>query len=403
MQKLRHLLIFIVGVSVPFNNVGFSMLGRSWSLGLLASALYLLSMLPELSKTHSMFKYYGKFIGTILVFAILLTFINMLNVNGYGTPVCPTTLFLCCFLFYMMLLHDKIDNGVLRILMSGIAVGSILMSIFFFLGIGIEIGEDSRLMMFGENSNALGIYMCLAWFIILNNWLISKKLRFKCLKVVVILCLIPITILLFATGSRVAFISFVSAILIFLLFLKTRKILNKIIIWLFSLCTFPIIYGYMLDSNSIMLERMTTTIEDGNTSGRDDIFSELWPHVIENIFHGVGQTGYVDIAKESIGKVSIIGGITYGYSPHNVIVEILIYTGVGGLLLWLIFWSKCIKLSICSFRMSYNILPLLFLIPIFGCVLSAQILTSKWAYIIYAYIITEGVKNKSSNKSMIPF
>lgn len=390
MLRLRQILIFLVGLSIPFNNVGVYFAGRSWSLGLISSALYFFSMLSEFGKFPSVFKYYGNYLLSIIGFALILTLFNIFNINHYGTPVIPTSIILCFFLLFILLLHEKLHTGVVRFSMYGLVAGCILMAFFFITGVGVEIGEGGRLMMFGENSNELGIYMAIASVIIITEWIVKDSLNLRLLRFVWLVPLIPMVILLLTTGSRVAFISFMLSIIIYVILFKNNNLLVRILVWVLGSFALFLIYQYLLNSNSIILDRLLTTIDDGNLSGRDDILESLWPYVLQNLFGGLGQTGYVDVAQEALGKVSVIGGVTYGFSPHNVIVEILLYTGLLGLVLWIVFWSNIIKSAVRSLKLKRNLLPLLFLIPLLGCILSAQLLTSKWAYLLYAYIITAG-------------
>ncbi len=389
MQKLCRALIFLVGFSIPFNNVAFSFAGRNWSLGLILSAIYFLSMVSELPRIPIIAKTYGRYIFNVLWFAILLTCANFINMNYYGTPVLPATVFLCSFLLYVILLHARFDVNAVNYCLHGLAAGGILMAVFFVLGIGVEVEEDSRIMMFGENANALGIYMCLSSTIVFHDWILKDTLHLKWSRFLLLMGYLPMTILLFSTGSRVAFIAFVLSLCLCILFLF-ENVKKEFATLLFSVVICVVLYFIFVRSDFVLLERLIATAEEGNLSGREQILKDLWPYVTKHLFWGVGQTGYVDIARDAIGRVSSDGGALYGYSPHNVLVELILYTGIWGLLLFVWFWYQVFRRSWFAFRVNSNILPVLMLIPVVGCILSGQILTAKWAYIIYAYIIVSG-------------
>ena len=87
--------------------------------------------------------------------------------------------------------------------------------------------------------------------------------------------------------------------------------------------------------------------------------------------------------------MSIFGDVVYCYSPHNVIMELLMYTGLIGLILWLIFWWNIGKESWVLFKKERLLMAGLMCIPMLACILSGQLLTAKWAYILYAYIMSE--------------
>lgn len=385
-MNFRRFLILLVGISIPFNNVA---LIPNVSLGLFAIAMYMLSMSTYLSSVRKISTYYGKFVWNILIFILFLSFINFLNQSIYNTPVFPFSIFMCFILMMVVLIHNICDDDALIYCIRGIALGGILTSIFFALGIGITIDEGLRLRMFGENSNMLGIYMGLSSIVILYDIIISDGLNIKIFRFLFLFLFVPIVNLLFATASRTAFLIFALSIIVILLLHPTKSFLRKAFLIIVGVTCSIFFLNKLEESNSVLSQRLTTTIEEGNTSGRDNIVESLLPHVSESPIWGYGQTGYVDVSKKALGKTSTIGGVIYGFSPHNVIIELLLYTGVIGLLLWIILWWKIGKRSWLLFRKRKLLLPILMCIPMFACIISGQLITAKWSYILYAYIISE--------------
>lgn len=385
-MKLRRFLIFLVGLSMPFNNVAPI---PNFSMGLFSSAIYFLSLVSFIPNMKEIGSIHGKFVWNILAYILFITIINIANQCGYNTPIFPFSMFMCFVLMLFLLVHSLIDKKALSYCMYGMAFGGILMSIFFALGIGIEIGEDLRLVMFGENSNALGIYMGLSSIVILNDFVLNDELKLKKFRFLFILAFIPIVGLLFETGSRTAFLIFAFSIFAIIGFYPTKSAFGKIAFIILGIVCCFYAFNKLMESDSILIERLTTTVEEGNTSGRDKIVESLIPYVFKSPIWGYGQTGYVDVAKKAIGKVSIFGDIVYGFSPHNVIIELLMYTGIIGLILWLIFWWNIGKESWVLFKKKRLLMASLMCIPMLACILSGQLLIAKWAYILYAYIMSE--------------
>ena len=385
-MKFRRLMVFLVGVSMVFNNVAPI---PGVSLGLFASAAYFLSMYPYYPSFMKLGNVYGKYIWNILAFVVLFTVINEFNQCGYNTPVFPFSLFMCFILMLFLLLHSIYDQMAMSICLYGIAFGGVLMSLFFALGVGIEIGDDMRLVMFGENSNALGIYMGLSATIMLNEIVLNDKLHLGIFRFLFLLAFVPIVSLLFATGSRTAFFIFALSVVTILLFYPTKSFFVRIAVLTIGMICCLYAFTELVEGDSIMMQRLTTTIDSGNSSGRDNILKSLWPYVRESPIWGYGQTGYVDISKQALRKTSVISGVVFGFSPHNVIVEILLYTGIVGLLLWIVVWAKIGKQAVVLFREKRFLTPLLMCIPILACIISGQLLTAKWSYIMYAYIMSE--------------
>ena len=385
-MRLRRFLIFLVGVSMVFNNVAFI---PNFSLGLLSSAFYLLSMYPYLSLIKKVGIIHGKFVWNILAYIVFFTMVNIANHCGYNTPIFPFSLFMCFVLMLFQLVHCLYDRKALSYCMYGMAFGGVLMSIFFALGIGISIGDDFRLVMFGENSNALGIYMGLSAIVILNDFILNDELNLGKYKLLFLIAFVPIVSLMFATGSRTAFLIFALSVIVIIGFYPTKSVFGKITFVIVGLICCIYVLNKLEDSGSILIERLTTTIEEGNTSGRDDITKSLIPYVLQSPVWGYGQTGYVNVAKQALNHVSILGGVVYGFSPHNVIMEILLYTGFIGLVFWLKFWWKIGEESWILFLKKRLLMPGLMCVPMLACILSGQLLTAKWSFILYVYIMSE--------------
>lgn len=397
-MKFRRLLIFLVGVSMTFNHVAIL---PNTSIGLLSSALYILSMLSYIRHWKSLGLYYGKAIWSIPIFILIFSFINLANICGYNTPVFPFTMFMCFLLMLFQLIHGLYDRMAMSYCMYGIAFGGVLMSIFYVLDIGVEFDLDYRLIMFGENSNELGIYMGLSSVVILNDIILNHEFQLNKLRFLFLLIFLPIVNLLLATGSRTAFLIFALSVILIIVFYPTNSMSGKIVFMVIGIvcCCYAMIN--FISSDSVLLGRLMNTVEDGNTSGRENITESLIPYVLRSPIYGYGQTGYVEVARSALRRISVIGGVTYGYSPHNVIMELLLYTGIIGLFFWLKFWWQIAKKSWFLFWNSRLIMSGLMCIPLLACILSGQLLGAKWAYILYAYILTEYYYCKHSQLDML--
>ena len=386
-MKLRRCLIFIVGVSMVFNNMTFL---PNYSLGLLASAFYFLVMSPYIPSLGKLGRRYGGFVWTLLIFVLLRTYINIMNYCGLNTPIFPFTNFMCILLMYFMLIHGLKDRKALNICLYGIAFGGILMAILHTMGIGIRIGADYRISMFGENANSLGIYMDLSSIVILNYFILNDEFKMKKWRYLWFLAFVPIANLLIATGSRVAFISFALSVVAIILFHPAGSKSGKLFLLVVGILASAYTVNTLINTDSVIIRRLTDTIETGNVSGRDEITEKLLPYVAKSPVLGYGDTGYEEVSKAAFGKPS---------SPHNVIVELLLLTGIVGLLLWLVFWYNLGKEAWILFKKKRLLMAGILLIPILGNILSAQILEHKFAYIIYAYVMVEYFYYKNSQLS----
>ena len=143
----------------------------------------------------------------------------------------------------------------------------------------------------------------------------------------------------------------------------------------------------MAESGGLMYERLMETVEDGSSSGRTDIWKALLPNLMKHPILGVGQTGYAAVANQELSAVA--GSIyEYGYSPHNVLIEVFAYTGLVGLFVMLLFWGRIGVSAYNGYKQQNNLVPLLLLMPILLSIMTGQVLADKVAWLSYAYIIT---------------
>ena len=89
-----------------------------------------------------------------------------------------------------------------------------------------------------------------------------------------------------------------------------------------------------------------------------------------------------------------------GYAdPHNVIIAVFCYTGIIGLLVFLIFFFRIIANAIKRNKYGGELLPIILLIPILGMVLTGQIFVQKIIWILFAYIAGSSTKKvKTANR-----
>jgi O-antigen ligase len=270
--------------------------------------------------------------------------------------------------------------------MIGFALGSVVMVLLFFTGIGVEYIEG-RVSMFGDNQNTLGIKVTVSTIILLTA-VIQNRLNFGWKRY---LFLIPIPFMLFfigETGSRVSIISFTLAFITGSILYKTKANLTKIGILIGSAVVL-ILIGVLLMQSEIIVERLVKTSTSGDLGSRDMIWKTIIPIIEENPIFGVGKTGY------DFQSVLLFG---IPKNPHNVILEILCYTGIIGLIIYLIFIFEVLKRSYQSYSQRGWLLPLLLFSPILGMFTSGHILGTKFCWIIFAYMISSSAISIKTSK-----
>lgn len=391
--NIRRYLLFLYGASTCFGTFALVGTSRNFTLSFIFAVLYMLSLAPMLKRLPATLYRYGRYIWLPVIFFSLLCVMNIFYANEYRVSIVPIPIFSCLVLFVFMLLHSMSDPKALSVGLYGFILGAVILSILFVLGIGvyIEIGvvmeEGERMSMFGQNQNGLGQLMVHGISLTLMMIIFYDSLKLGTTRLVAIVPIIFMASLLLATASRAAFIALIASIIIIIFLHKTKKRFSRVLLLVVGVCGMWYGLQTMAESGGLMYERMTQTVENGHSSGRTDIWRALLPRLIEHPILGVGQTGYAEVAHQELSAVA--GAMyEYGYSPHNVLIEVFAYTGLVGLFVMLLFWGRIGVSAYQCYKKQNNLVPLLLLMPTLLLIMTGQVLASKVAWLSYAYIIT---------------
>lgn len=396
-RRFLRFLVFILGMGICFNNIAVTGSGRNFTVGFLSFGTYFIVILPLLLRKPSIaFRHFSRSILLPLIFFMLLTIMNAIyQYAGTTVSTFDLTFFFCWVMFVVLLVHGMYDSKALTYLLCGFAVGVMLMGILFWVGIGYEIDDGGRLKMFGDNSNVIGILCDVGFIIFMNELLIRDFFNLGKWKWIFAFFLIPDLAMLLATGSRTAFIIFVFVFLISLLFLPTRNGWVKLLCLIVGITILVLGYLSFVNSESVMLIRILSLLQEGNTSHRTEIWNRLLPFVGKHPLFGVGQTGYLSIARQALSD--LYNSKEHGFSPHNVFLEVTLYCGLVGLCIMSVFWIRIFITAFRSYFVFRDIEPMLLCVPIVACLLSAQLLNCKFAWMIFAVIISN-YYNKASQR-----
>ena len=345
----------------------------------------------------------GRFSRLPLLYLLLLIILNIINTNEVNNSILPIGFLFCIILYCITLVHVERDIKVIGFFLCGLGLSGVIMSICFYLGIGVEY-EGGRLQMFGSNSNNLGCLLCVSLAIILYKVIIKDCFKLKILRYIFTLCLLPIIGLIFFTASRTALIITVLIILLcFVEFIKNQKSqMTKILCLIVFVSGLYMIYKAIDDvaEYEVLYTRVVEMGEDDNmdySSGRTSIWEYLIDVAIQHPF-GVGQTGYSLIAKKVFGSTNIDGEA----SPHNVPLEIYLYTGIIGFAIMFCFFAKILKNAWIYFR-NNNDLILIFIVSVFYVqMMFGQILVFRNAWICSAIIAGSSLHYYRRIRPLIP-
>ena len=137
------------------------------------------------------------------------------------------------------------------------------------------------------------------------------------------------------------------------------------------------------------MTRIEKTIEEGNVSGRDYIWSKYIDLIEEHPILGVGFTGADQYSYEVFGQVK---------SPHNVLIEVTLYSGVLGLACFLVFLFCLYRDAWLYSKRLHNLGPLITSLAAIGMVLSGQVLGDKLFWTLAAYAVSYSLVKTTSGE-----
>lgn len=382
-SRFQRFSIYIFAFSLNFETVNLFNLNIDYLASKITIVLLLSLTLINAPAIKSIGKYLI-FLRPLFIFFVYLTIISFINRAGSTISFFYFPLFLDMVLVLLLLSAVKRYPTILLGSLVSFSIGTVILALLLLLNIGVQATEDDRLSIFNINQNLLGLYSCFSIFTF--TYVYSKKqsmsinMRYLLVGIMFILFL-----LLLKTGSRGAFLSFVAVIPFFLVANKNLSPFKKSLIVFGFIITGLLLWFFFL-RNSLVVERLATSVSDGDLSNRDLIWISLFDIIVDNYWFGIGVTGYERIIGNG--------------SPHNVLMEVLCYTGVFGLLIFLIFLFKMGRNAYRNFKKEGNVLPFALFLPSLGLILNGQIFEQKVIWLILAYQIACASQNIKSRRKV---
>lgn len=277
-----------------------------------------------------------------------------------------------------MLNHYRRDPRIFEEGLIWFALSAALVGVLFMFGVGVSIGEFSeRYTIFNDNQNTVGIKMAIS-ILFLMNYTLHHSVEKPIYKPWLLALTIPMFVVLFATASRTATLIVSVGVILFVLFRPSLSHWSRFL-WL-AFGVVVIYFGiHLISEQELLMSRILQTTEEGSMAQRDVIWDMYLKLIKENPILGVGFTGGEHIALQVFGQLR---------SPHNVFVEVALYSGIMGFIPFLFF-------VFCLYRDAYkyakedkNLAPLLMAIGLAGMLLSGQALNVKLFWTLAAYAIS---------------
>lgn len=372
---LQKITLYIFFFSINFEMLRLFPENEAFSTSRLTGILYFLAVIP-LYKLYFQTDNIKRFLVPVFVFFGLQTFMSLININEVSSTVIDTSLLLNIIFFWIIINHERMEHLIVEKAMLSFAFGAVVLTLFYYAGFGIEY-EEGRLSIFGDDQNYIGFRTAVAILILITT-VLQNRLKMGWSRY---LFLIPIPFMLkliSETGSRGAFFSIALSVGAGIVLYRTKNFRKKVVTVVVGILLFIATGTYLLESET-MKSRLKETTESGDTGGRAKIWRNVFEIVKENPVLGVGKTGYALATTVTLGEVE---------SAHNVILEVLCYTGIVGFIIYFTFFYRIGISSYQVYQHTSLLLPILLMIPVMGMILSIQILTKKIGWIIFAYIVS---------------
>jgi len=362
----------------PFQTNGF------FSVSKLAGILYFVASVPAMLRFKTQHEYRHT-LYSILVFFGVLMMVNAFNSSSTDDTIINFTVLQNIILFWILINHVQSEPLILEKGLLYFAMGSATFALLFYFGIGIELSEG-RISIFGDNQNAIGQRMCFS-IIIVTMAVIQNRLQLNRARFLLLLIIPLMLSLLVATGSRLAILSFAVVFIAGLFLMRTQNINLRVIVFIIGIASFFLVW-HIIMQNDMLKNRLLMSLNEGDLSDRDTIWKNILPIIENKPAFGIGQSGYSAFCNSNYGRY---------VSPHSVIMELLCFTGIVGLLIYMFFLYQVFRKGFEVYKSDGLLLPILLIINVIGLLLVSHILELKIGWCILAYITASSASIKALN------
>ena len=391
MLSIQNFALYTYFFSIIFES--FNLFGIG-SISFFSGVLYVLAILPSINNLVNINKniYY---LWPIFVLTIYLSLVSLVNINSFSSKVFDFQMILNLAIFFIIINHVKRDNKVIEKAFCAFFYSASIGSVMLILGIGIEISDEGlrpgRVMFYGSGPNELGIKLASA-LAIGSVFIFQKKYGYTNFHKIFLLLFLPIIfIAILQTGSRTAIsVPFLALFVwFFARILASRYKILAIISGasILTVIAVPLIFFAM--QSEVLLDRfLNTGVADfSDQNGRFFLWLGFFSLIQENFIFGNGLSGFEKISQDFFGFVE---------SPHNVILEVVLYTGLIGLFLYLIFLYRCFYTGYKLYKNHNELLPILLIPSAIAYIMFLQALSEKIVWLILAYIVATYLYNSKN-------
>ncbi|MBM1106766.1 O-antigen ligase family protein [Aurantibacter crassamenti] len=375
LKNLNKYCLFLLIFSVTYEQ--WDPLGTAGiiSVTYMASILYIFSWIPLLKKnfTTNAFKAYL----IPLVLFLLTCFLSTAMHSEYAksfSDLYNQRLVTLIILMLLIVNHLYNENKLVLQVLDAYLVSVTLMYILVLLGIGTTY-EGGRLLLFGENPNAIGVKAVIAFLISIARMFNAKLNKAKL--ILGFLVLFSSLNLIILSASRGALLSVFLGLAV-LVFYTKLSIVKKGLFAIIGLAFSILLFNFIIGSNTTFANRIMNSIETGDT-GRNALWIGATKVIENNLIMGVGLPGALPEMYKYSGR---------RMDPHNTFLYILMVAGIVGLTFFGIFLFRLGKNLLLNFRINGNVVFLvIFVVILFNMAKAGGGITSIHFWFFFAILI----------------
>lgn len=390
LNTINDYCLYLLVFSITFESWDPFKLVGSYSVTYLSTIFYLATWVPLIARNFH-FSQLKKFVIPLLLL-ILAGFICSAINSEYVTEMKLAYNYRSLLLIVLMTFiaaHISVKPKTLTLVLNSYVASMLVVFLLVSMGKGVTY-ENGRLLLFEENPNVMGAKAALAFLITISK--LINNFSIKRLFVILLIC-VPFLSLVAMSGSRGAFVSMFLGLAV-LLYFRNTGVVNKWAIIIFGILGSTMLITYLLETNPVMAERLSTTVETGDI-GRNVLWGAAVNVIQDHIIIGAGFEG--------------VQPRMYAYSgafmkPHNIFLYVYIACGLPGIIFFITFLTRMTKLLLLHYKKYGDSLNLvLFVIVVFNMSKQGGSIGKTLFWFVFAVLLgsTINILNQEEKKELI--
>lgn len=327
--KIRLLYLFVF--SICFQTVkifGAPYLSITW-------VIFFMYFIANLFTYKKSFVYDAKirfYVQPIALYLLLVLVMTYVNYEPYARIVYAELrqMLMGIVLLWIMINHLKGKRYEQVRLLHIFVLSNVVLAFSSLLGIQTNYSYDGRLSVWGNNSNSISLWAGFS-VLILIQMMFEEKRRIIVKAGFVVLMTMQLIVII-KTGSRGGLATFITGYIVYFIMIK-QPLKFKIITMIVSVISGVLGLFYMLNT-PLIKTRIAEQLEDDSFGGRRPIWEAGIEMFKNSPIFGVGAGRY------EIEFIDITGKFA---ATHNEYLTILLYTGIVGIFVFILFQYHLLK------------------------------------------------------------